>query len=167
MSSKNTVSLLCEPCPICKKPISLFIDISTFPPPNITGLSTVADSHGLLLKPSHIRILHIDIKREVRAWEVVTAITINDEMLSNKVKVDIMQEEIQRLQKQLLELKNMVLRLEKTNEDLKHQLEEYLKSGKLKEQEVENLLIQRIRPVALLNTEIFSQVQFIADKNSD
>ncbi|MFX1511071.1 MAG: hypothetical protein ACFFCQ_00580 [Promethearchaeota archaeon] len=114
MTPQNTVSLLCEPCPICKKPISLLVDEKVLQPA-VNGLTTVIDAHGLFLEHPHARILHVDRQSCVRAWQVVFAITIHKENLAENFNVDSKQEEIKSLQKQVLELKNQNSHLQKVN----------------------------------------------------
>ncbi|MFX0205722.1 MAG: hypothetical protein ACFFDT_07015 [Candidatus Hodarchaeota archaeon] len=117
MNPKSVVSLLCESCPICKKPISILIDPKTLQIQR-TGLATVIDTHGLSDKDPHIRILHVDSKGDVRAFETVTAITLTEEMVSPDLKVEILKEKITILERRVLDQNKVIDELKKANEEL-------------------------------------------------
>lgn len=72
------VQLNCEPCPICKKVVPIFLRKEDFKP-SITGVSTVVDVHGLDMEERHIRILYVDKRMSVRSFSIVKAIADTQE----------------------------------------------------------------------------------------
>lgn len=71
------IKLICEPCPICKKVVPIYLKKDDFKP-SITGVSTVVDIHGIEMENRHVRILYVDERMSVRSFSVVTAIADMD-----------------------------------------------------------------------------------------
>ncbi|MFX0095057.1 MAG: hypothetical protein ACFFBD_25195 [Candidatus Hodarchaeota archaeon] len=73
MKSEQSISLVCEPCEICKKTIILKINKEKLIP-SLTGVTTVVDIHGLKTETPHVRILYVDERNSVRSFSTITAI---------------------------------------------------------------------------------------------
>ncbi|MFX0205723.1 MAG: bZIP transcription factor [Candidatus Hodarchaeota archaeon] len=148
MNQKNTIALLCEPCPLCNQAVPLLIHEKTLQTgPN--GLTPVLDSHGLFSEIPHARILHVDKEKSVRAWEVIPTVTLNKKILTTKAKMTSMQEEIVTLQKQVMKLKN-------DNNILKKQLKDLLNEKKV--------LKQHLHPSDLLKSDFLLNVKAHSDE---
>ncbi len=76
-----------------------------------------------------------------------------------------MEEEVQKLKRMLLERENFIIDLQKANEELRYQLQKFMKEYKVKNTDVENLLIQRASPSILLDVNTFSIVKFVSDND--
>ena len=62
-----------ENCPVCQENVPVAIRFSSLEP-QITGLSTVVDVHGLDHSTPHVRILYVDTQLSVRSFSIVKAI---------------------------------------------------------------------------------------------
>jgi len=67
----KSIRLRAEPCSMCKSTIALSISQEDLKP-DITGLDTFVDMHGIDEDPSHIRVLYIDTKGFVRSIKTLT-----------------------------------------------------------------------------------------------
>jgi len=63
-----------EPCSVCNKTLALGIEVEQLKP-DVTGLDTFLDLHGMDDDPSHARLLYIDAKGFVRTMSTITKFT--------------------------------------------------------------------------------------------
>lgn len=63
-----------EPCSVCNKTLALGIEADQLKP-DVTGLDTFIDLHGLDDDPSHVRLLYIDAKGFVRTMSTIMKFT--------------------------------------------------------------------------------------------
>ena len=79
MDLEEKIKLVCEPCEVCKKPVTITISKKDLKH-SASGVTTVVDIHGLDEqtkkegKPPHVRILFVDEQNSVRSFNTVTSI---------------------------------------------------------------------------------------------
>ena len=72
----DMIELRCESCPLCKEKRTIMIFPKEKLIPDITGMCTIVDLHGIYHKEKpHVRILYVDPTGSVRSFTVVEKLT--------------------------------------------------------------------------------------------
>lgn len=72
----DMIELRCENCPLCKDKRTLLFFPKEKLKPDLTGMCTVIDLHGIYHQEKpHIRILYVDPSGSVRSFTVIDNLT--------------------------------------------------------------------------------------------